>query len=142
MNPIVKQVIEEMEQSLDSDKILTVKGEKLFNRWIGMLQASQLVDTPPKTNTDLLIKQGCNPHGPQQAEAKRLERRSQMEEGGPLHVYVKGGSLDGDMLAIDSKMPLGAKTLLNGEVYIRGEDRQLHYSEEDTQEVKQLREGK
>ncbi len=54
------------------------------------------------------------------------------EESGTKLTYLVGGDLDGDMMPLNPSMPVGAKTLLSGQVYVLEADRKLHFSQEET----------
>lgn len=67
------------------------------------------------------------------AEFRGKHRRGEAEEGvGGMVAEVCGGKAHGDMVEVDLAMPYGAKTELLGDVYVWGEDRKWHFSEEET----------
>lgn len=57
------------------------------------------------------------------------------EHGGGMAV-CDGGNWDGDFVPTDPKTPIGAKTLISGQVYVMEKDRRWHYSEEETDKMK------
>ena len=57
------------------------------------------------------------------------------EEQGPALTLVEGGPEDGAAVPIDSRMPVGAKTLLGGAVYVLSPQRKLIFSEEETKKL-------
>ena len=77
----------------------------------------------------------------QAKEALRLEKKkSQAEEkigvnaAGNL-VLCEGGKSDGIMTPIEPEMPVGARTMLDGEVYEFKDDGKFHFDEEITKKV-------
>jgi hypothetical protein len=66
-----------------------------------------------------------------------LKETTQREERGTGMTYLVGGDLDGDMVPVDPGMPVGAKTLMAGQVYVLKADKNLHYSKEDTEKFKE-----
>lgn len=77
------------------------------------------------------------------AEKTNLQRSAQaviqQEQTSGDIVDVIGGKANPDniptVVSIDSRMPVGAKTILNGDVYVLGEDRKLHFCPEETKKV-------
>lgn len=65
----------------------------------------------------------------------KLAKAEEREEGlGISMAEVCRGNSDGAMISISPSMPIGAKTIINGEVYALGWDRKLYFQEEDTRE--------
>lgn len=77
----------------------------------------------------------------QSAQVKEIEKKIKLradteEKMGERMVTLQGGSCDGDMVSIDSTMPIGARTLLNGQVYQLQGDNKLHFDEKATAGLK------
>ena len=77
-------------------------------------------------------------------ERARQEARLGRQKAGveellePRMVVIVGGNSDGDCLLVPHDMPVGAKTQVpGGEICVLKANGQLHYSEEDTREMRQ-----
>lgn len=143
---IKKQMQEHLERLDEPDPEGPRSTRKALGSWIDMLTLVCLVDekpasTPPTNSAGAAYLQshGCNPQGPARAAAQRAALKN---DAGPRQAFVQGGPGDDTCTTIPGDMPLGAKLMLLGGVYRLGEDGQLHYSERDTQEVRELGKGR
>lgn len=86
-----------------------------------------------------------NPIAAMQAAARRefSGRARQEEAAGEQTVGLVGGPVGSEdvptFVQVAAAMPVGAKTVVAGSVYVLGEDRQLHYSEDETKRLKSVK---
>lgn len=80
------------------------------------------------------------------AEQQKVKSHIAAEEGiGASMTTLEGGNSHGDYAPIEG-MPVGARTIVGGQVYVLQSDGKLHYSKEDTdkycEEMKKRNQGK
>lgn len=63
-------------------------------------------------------------------ESQLIEQAMQRESSGFNTAELIGGGLDGDMIPVDPKMPVGARTAVAGKVFRLEDDRKLHYEKD------------
>ncbi len=52
-------------------------------------------------------------------ELRDQKRKSELQEGGEVRMAVcEGGPADGDTVSVSSEMPAGARTMIDGKVYV------------------------
>ncbi len=150
----IKEITEEMEQDLQQPE-LTADHKFAVRFYHRLLKTALKASEGREGESTVGLFTGGLPLGPmhhrQMIELAREEFRSAKKstEGqeavdsatvGLLALAV-GGESDGDSVPIEPGMPCGAKTLLPGGVYVFGEDRMFHFSEEETTKYKTQQQG-
>lgn len=133
-----------MEKDLKTYDYELMKGEQvsevIFKSWVSNLKTvvnmipdeKQFINPPNNTITDLVKNTPFPKLNPPTKETKALRIEDNF---GEKMVLCEGGANDGVMVPVSSKMPIGAKTFIIGEVYILQESGKLLYSKEETEKL-------
>jgi hypothetical protein len=67
--------------------------------------------------------------------AKDFQVSTNRQESAGQMTMLIGGHSDGEFIQTDGKMPVGAHTMISGEVYTLQQDRKLHFDQEETSKL-------
>ena len=138
----LQELVNNIEKDLKTYDIISYDGviNILCNSWISNLKTvvnlipeEKQIPIPINNGINDLIKNTPFPKlNPPTKETKALRIEDNF---GERMVLCEGGNNDGVMFPVPSKMPIGAKTFVVGEVYILEENGKLLFSKEETEKL-------